>query len=144
MSAADNERIVRRYLEAFNARDWAAHSDLLAEDVVMEVPGTGERHEGREAVTASERAWTDAFADGRIDIDHLAAGGDTVVAEYTGTGTHTGPLGGPEGEIAATGRHGSLKLCDVFVIRDGRIAEVREYFDTLALLTQLGLMPAAV
>jgi steroid delta-isomerase-like uncharacterized protein len=142
--SADNERIVREYLEAFNARDWVAHSALLTEDVVLEVPGTGERYEGPEAVTASERAWTDAFADGRIDIDHLAAGGDTVVAEYTGTGTHTGPLQTPDGEIPATGRSGSLRLCDVYVIRDGRIAEVREYFDTVALLTQLGLMPAAV
>ena len=144
MSTSDNERIVRAFLDAFNARDWTTHGDLLAEDVVMEIPGTGERHEGREAVSAGERAWTEAFPDGRIDIDHLAVAGDVVVAEYTGTGTHTGPLQGPDGEIPATGRHGSLKLCDVYVIRDGRIAELREYYDTLALLTQLGLMPAAV
>ena len=141
--SADNERIVREYLAAFNARDWAAHSALLADDVVMEVPGTGERHEGREAVTASERSWIEAFEDGRVDIDHLAAAGDTVVAEYTGTGTHTGPLPGPDGEIAPTGRSGSLRLCDVFTIREGRIVAVREYYDTLALLTQLGLVGAA-
>ncbi len=144
MSAADNERIARAWLEAFNARDWAAHAELMTEDVVMEIPGTGERYEGREAVSAGERAWLEAFADGRLDIDHLAVAGDVVVAEYTGTGTHTGPLRGPDGEIPATGRHGSLKLCDVYVIRDGKIAEVREYYDTLAMLTQLGLMPAAV
>ena len=141
---SDNERIVRRYLEAFNARDWVAHADLLADDAVMEVPGTGERHEGREAVSASERSWTEVFGDARIDVDHLAAAGDVVVAEYTGTGTHTGPFPGPEGEIAPTGRPGSLKLCDVFVIRGGRIAEVREYYDTMALMTQLGLAPASV
>lgn len=144
MSAADTERIVRAYLEAFNARDWARHGELLADDVVMEVPGTGERYEGREAVSASERAWTDAFADGRIEVDRLAVAGDVAVVEYTGTGTHTGPLQGPDGEIAPTGRPGSLKLCDVVTIRDGRIAEVREYYDTLALLAQLGPMPAAV
>lgn len=143
MSATDNERIVRQYLEAFNARDWAAQAALLADDVVMEVPGTGERYEGREAVSASERAWTDAFADGRVDLDHLAAGGDVVVAEYTGTGTHTGPLPGPDGEIAPTGRSGSLRLCDVITIRDGRIVAIREYYDTMALLTQLGLVGAA-
>ncbi len=142
--SADNERIARAWLEAFNARDWAAHGELMAEDVVMEVPGTGERHDGREAVSASERAWTETFADGRVDVDRLVVAGDTVVAEYTGTGTHTGPLQTPEGEIPATGRSGSLKLCDVYVIRDGRIAEIREYYDTLAIMTQLGLMPAAV
>ncbi len=141
--SADNERIVRAYLEAFNARDWATHSALLAEDAVMEIPGTGDRFEGREAVTASERAWTESFADGRVDIDHLAAAGDTVVAEYTGTGTHTGPIPGPDGEIAATGRSGSLRLCDVFTVRDGQIVAVREYYDTMALLTQLGLVGAA-
>jgi steroid delta-isomerase-like uncharacterized protein len=143
MSAADTERIVRTYLDAFNARDWTAHAALLADDAVMEVPGTGERFEGRAAVSASERSWVDAFEDGRIAIDHLAAAGDTVVAEYTGTGTHTGPLQGPDGEIAPTGRTGVLKLCDVFTIREGRIVAVREYYDTMALLTQLGLVGAA-
>jgi len=143
MSAADNERIVRAYLDAFNARDWTAHAALLAEDAVMEVPGTGERYRGRDAVSASERAWTDAFEDARIDLDHLAGGGGVVVAEYTGTGTHTGPLPGPDGEIAPTGRPGTLRLCDVFTIRDGRIVAVREYYDTMALLAELGLVGAA-
>ena len=90
--SADNERIARAWLDAFNARDWSAHAELMTEDVVMEIPGTGDRFEGREAVTASERAWTETFADGRIDVDRVAVAGDVVVAEYTGHGTHTGPV----------------------------------------------------
>lgn len=137
--ASDGARVAGDYYAAFNRRDLAAMEALLADDAVLEVPGTGERHEGRDAVMASERGWLTAFPDGRIDIEEISGGGDTVVVEFTGRGTHTGPLQTPEGEIPATGRRGTLRFCDVMTVRDGRIRSVREYFDSLAMLTQLGL-----
>lgn len=139
--SADNEAIVRGYFDAWNARDWAAARAAYLDDAVMEVPGTGERFEGADAIVAVEQAWARAFPDGRITIDHVTVAGDTVVVEYTGRGTHTGPLQGPDGEIPPTGRSGQLGLCDVLTLRDGRIQSVREYYDTFALLTQLGLVP---
>jgi ketosteroid isomerase-like protein len=45
MSAAD---VVAAYWKAARARDWAAFGELLAEDVVYELPQTRERIRGRE------------------------------------------------------------------------------------------------
>src|SRR3954470_5605046 len=42
--------IVTAYWKACRARDWAAFGELLADDVVYEVPQTRERVRGRDAV----------------------------------------------------------------------------------------------
>ncbi len=34
-----------------------------------------------------------------------------------------------------------MKFCLVVRVRDGEIVDSREYYDTMALMTQLGLMP---
>lgn len=50
-------------------------------------------------------------------------------------GTHQGELDG----IAATGRSIQLHGCNVIEVADGRIVREREYFDTMALMAQLGV-----
>jgi steroid delta-isomerase-like uncharacterized protein len=87
--------------------------------------------------------WADGFPDGKVTIDRTIASGDNVVVEYTGTGTQTGTLRGPGGDIPATGRSVTLHLCDVHEIRDGKIRKVSSYFDSASLLEQLGVMPEA-
>jgi predicted ester cyclase len=74
-----------------------------------------------------------------ITIDNLIASGDVVVVEFTGRGTHTGPLVTSMGEIPATGRSLTLKLCDVVEFKDGKVASQRTYFDTGSMMAQLGL-----
>jgi ketosteroid isomerase-like protein len=58
------------------------------------------------------------------------------------SGTHTGPLATPAGDVPPTGKPLRLAFADVFVIRDGLIVEHHIYYDQVAFLTQLGLMPA--
>lgn len=141
MGASDNEQIARSYYDCFNRRDFDGARATLADDVVMVVVGSGERYEGPAAVTASDETWAAAFADGRADIDNVITAGDTVVVEFKGRGTHTGSLLTPDGEVPGTGRAVELHFCDILALRDGKIAEVREYYDTLSLMTQLGLLP---
>jgi ketosteroid isomerase-like protein len=45
----DPATIARRFLETLDAREWAAWADLLADDVVYELPQTRERIRGRAA-----------------------------------------------------------------------------------------------
>ena len=44
--------------------------------------------------------------------------------------------------IAATGRSFSLPYVDIFQARDGKFVSHRIYWDSITLLTQLGVMPA--
>jgi len=47
----------------------------------------------------------------------------------------------PEGTIPATGKQATLRGCDAITVRDGRITSHRVYYDQLAFMTQLGLVP---
>jgi ketosteroid isomerase-like protein len=47
----------------------------------------------------------------------------------------------PEGTIPATGKRVTLRGCDVLTVRDGLIVSHRAYYDQLAFMAQLGLVP---
>jgi predicted ester cyclase len=135
MATVDLAAVVRQMYEAFNAHDLervaaCAQSDARALNVPF-----GARLSFRE----DAQGWLTAFPDGRCEITNLIAQGECVIAEFTGRGTHTGPLKGPSGEIAATGRRVELQCVDVFRCRGGKITESKLYFDSGTLLTQLGL-----
>ncbi len=136
-----NAETARRIYEAWNQRDFDGFADALANGEFL-IMGSGERLAGREGAMEFAHRWANGFPDGRVTIDSVVESGDTVVVEFTGRGTHTGPLVTPMGEIPATGRTIELKLCDVSTFAaDGTVKTLRTYFDTGSLMTQLGLAP---
>ncbi len=64
-----------------------------------------------------------------------------VVAELEWDGTHNGTLEGPMGPIPASGRHGKVAAVQVVRFDNGKIREVRHYFDLLTILAQIGASP---
>ena len=62
-----------------------------------------------------------------------------VITEFTGQGTHQGPLEGSGNPIPPTGRQIQMLFCEVLRIRHGRICNGRLYFDLNTLMRQLGL-----
>lgn len=136
---ADNLPLARRLYEGWNERKFDELADAMAPDGQIVVVGTGDVFTGPEGSRQYNASWADGFPDGRITIDNMFAAGDTVVTEFTGHGTHTGPLVSSMGEIPATGREVTLKLCDVVVFRDGQVATQRTYFDSGSLMAQLGV-----
>lgn len=79
-----------------------------------------------------------AFPDWHEEIDLVIAEGDKVAYITTGTGTNTGPLG----DQPPTGKKVSVVTYVVKRIADAQIAETWVGCYNLAILTQLGLMPA--
>jgi steroid delta-isomerase-like uncharacterized protein len=143
MAEQDNVDIARKLYEHWNAREFDRVAELIAEDGEIVLVGSGTHFRGQDGSLEFSRMWADGFPDGKVPIARTVASGDTVVVECTGTGTHTGTLRGPAGEIPATGRSVTLQLCDVHDIRDGKIQRVGSYFDSASLLQQLGVMPEA-
>jgi len=76
-----------------------------------------------------------------MEVTGIIDSGDQVVVEGVYSGTHTGPLGTPQGVVPATGKKLSLPLCDVFEVAAGRITRIRAYYDQMTFAAQLGLMP---
>lgn len=142
MSTQDNAALARAVYEAFNDHDLERAGALAAEDMeFVDVP-TGRTLRGPEGFMDGMRGWTTACSDASVEIVEMFAGeGGSVTAEFVGRGTHDGPMAGPGGEISPTGRSLELRYCEVYRMRDGKIASAHLYYDAATLLGQLGLMP---
>ncbi|MBB4842620.1 ketosteroid isomerase-like protein [Paucibacter oligotrophus] len=73
-----SQQKVRQYWQAANARDWAAFAELLAEDIVYEVPQTRERVRGRQAYLRFNQTWP---GDWEAELLRLLGEGDQAVSE---------------------------------------------------------------
>jgi len=80
-----------------------------------------------------------SFPDHSAAITDVFVADDAAIVEWTETGSHTIPYdSGASGVIAPTGKFFSAKIVDIFRFESGLIVTQREYFDRLALLTDLG------
>ena len=123
-------------------QDFAGAASLFTADAVRVDP-VG-RTEGREAIRAKMGQEYSAFSDITFTTSLLIEQGDTVVAEWTSRSTHTGPFAMPEGsELAPTGKAVEHAGVTIVKVRDGKIASMRDYFDLMTVMSQLGLLPSA-
>jgi predicted ester cyclase len=136
---ADAKAVADAFVQAFNAHDEAVIRELSAENEVFEGPGV--QLEGRDASTAYAMSWLNAFEGARIDVHNEIVAGDWVVQEFVFSGTHTGPLQTPTGEIPPTNRHLRGRGVQILKVEGGVVVDTRLYYDQVDVLTQLGLMP---
>jgi predicted ester cyclase len=80
-----------------------------------------------------------SFPDFRMEIVELVAEGDTVVAHFKCSGTHTGDWLG----VPATGRRFE-KVDEVYIfhVQDGKLASAVAVEDNLSRMRQLGIRPS--
>ena len=134
----DAATIQREMFEAVERRDFDRLRELLHPDYTY-IGGDGVERAGAEAALAVADFYTTAFPDVTFEVRASHAPSDDVsVLELIARGTHTGPLG----DVPATGRAVEVVACNVVEVRDGRILREREYFDTGAIMSQLGLAEA--
>jgi uncharacterized protein (TIGR02246 family) len=104
---------------AFNAHDAAKVVSLMTEDCVFETAAGpeeyGARHVGRAAVkTAFENVWA-AMPDVRWDVTGHFVAGDRAVSEWVFRATR------------ADGARIEVQGCDLFTLRDGKVAAKRAF-----------------
>jgi len=138
--AQDNDGTARGFYDAWNARDFDRVAGFLAKEGEIVLVGSEARFSGPDGAEQWSEGWAGGFPDGEVVIDRILSAGDQVVVQFTGRGTHTGDFVTPGGTLPATGRPATLKFCDVMDMSGGKITSLHSYFDTAALLTQLGLM----
>jgi len=119
-----NEKLVRSFLEAFNANDLERILSFFADDAVYHnIPVQPVRG------TAAIRAVLQGFLGLASEVDwvvhHLAEAADgAVLTERTD-------------RFLVKGRWIELPVMGAFVVRDGRVAEWRDYFDMKQFQDQL-------
>jgi len=139
--ADDLTKTARGLIEAFNVNDWAACKAAMASDTVYDEVATGRQIRGSGDVLSCWQAWKAAMPDVKGTIHQTLPVGNTVVVEVTWAGTHTGPLQAPAGTIPATGKKQSTRAGWVMNFEAGKLKDSRHYFDMLAFMQQLGLLP---
>jgi steroid delta-isomerase-like uncharacterized protein len=135
-----NKELLDRYVELYNAGDLDACMELYAEDASQRMHDG--IFEGVDAIRGRLARDLDAFADAKYVVDSFFAEGDKFADEWTFTGTNTGPLRLPDGtEVPATGKPVEIKGMEYVEVRDGRIVVDNLYYDFIAAVVQLGLVP---
>jgi predicted ester cyclase len=136
----DPKDVVARKLEEFNAQNSVETMSCFSPAIVMATPIGVLR--GREQVSQFFSAFWSAFPDLKLHLIQVTCEGPYVAVQNRSVGTHLGTLSTPDGDIPATGRPLDLAISDNYEVRDGLIVAVQLYFDRLALLEQLGAVPA--
>lgn len=139
MSLDKNKELVREMVEVmFNQGDVSWVDEFLSPDFIENEelpPGVPAGREGVKLLTGMLHT---AFPDFEATIEDLIAEDDRVVIRMTWTGTHEGEFMG----IPPTGNRVSFGVFDIVRIADGMIVEHWGLMDNMALMQQLGVMPA--
>ncbi|CAI3797394.1 nuclear transport factor 2 family protein [Pseudarthrobacter sp. MM222] len=119
MGTEENAELVRRGYEAFSAGDMETLRGLFAEDAVWYVPGNGAlsgRKEGWSAILAYfEELGTRSGGQLKVTLQDVVAGENHTVGLQHNQAENNGRSLDTDGAIA-------------FQIRDGKIAEGREFY----------------
>ena len=132
--------LAERYYDAFNRGDLDEAVKAFSPDVETIEPGAGTMH-GADQWKAYGAGFKRAMPDARLNIKSAVEQGNTLSVEGVFTGTHTGPMATPAGEIPPTGRTVNLPYVDVYTAQGGRFVTHQVYYDQITMLAQLGLIP---
>ena len=136
----DVERIVRIFHESWDLRDRERDASVIADDCHLEDVARGELLNGPEGYKDDYHRWRAAFPDGEVKIARVIVQDDWAVVEFVNRGTQTGPLKSSLGEFPPTGRFMEIRYCSVMRVRDGKVVEGRDYYDSASISKQLGLV----
>lgn len=136
------ERLLDSNIDALNQHD--LDTVLANQQPDARLLGDGQVvSEGHDQLAQLTQALWDAFPDGQFRHERRIITDNAAATELSFTGTHTGPLVTPAGELPPTGRPVTLHSASFLYFRDGLIGEEHTYANQVAFLTQLGLMPGA-
>ena len=136
----DNRKLLELYVELYNAGDLDACMDLYAEDAVQ-IMHDG-MFEGRTAIRERLARDLTGLPDANYTVTSFVEQGDSFADEWTFVGTNTGPFTMPDGtKLPPTGKRVEIRGMELVQVRDGKIVIDNLYYDFMAVVAQLGLVP---
>lgn len=140
-SAAELERAIQRYNEAWNAHDLDAIVSMHAPDMTFENHTAGESAQGeqvRQHIAKIFETWPDI----RFQTRRLYARDGVVTQEWTATATHRNTM--RRGDLMAepTGKSIEWRGVDVIPFENGLVKRKDVYSDSVSILRQVGLLEA--
>ena len=140
MGIPEITQVLKRETEAWNAHDADGVAACFAEDAVLYDVGLPQPLRGRAAIRDSVAGYLAAFSDLHADMGEPIVSGNRSAQEWKVSGTNDGELLG----IAPTGKRATTYGCGTAEFgEDGLIHRGGNYWNTAALMQQLGVMPVA-
>lgn len=138
MTVETNKQTLRTFWDAYDRNDLAACRTQLAPGMTAYV------NDDAKAMSADEfeglaRGFTAAFSDSRHVVQSQICDGDSVASRLVWSAVHTGDFNG----IPASQRPVRITAMAHTRFVKGKIAEHRVNFDMMALMSQIGAIPAA-
>jgi steroid delta-isomerase-like uncharacterized protein len=130
------EALVREHMAAENRHEFDVALRSF-ERPRYELMATGEVFEGAEQVSRYYASSRGAFPDQRNEVRSVRHADDAVIVEFDLLGTHLGPLRG----IPPTGKSFRCSMVAIFLFEGEFVTCERVYFDSAAILQQLGILP---
>ena len=119
MSMEETQRVIQRYLEGHA-------SEVLAEDAVFTMMGSGDEFHGRHAIAAMLEGFYHGTFEAHAEERGLVIGDGGAVFEADVVGELRQPLG----DIAPGSEEVRVPLCVVYDVQDGWIKAGRVYLET--------------
>ncbi|GIK38368.1 MAG: hypothetical protein BroJett011_22010 [Chloroflexota bacterium] len=137
MSTESNKAVVQRFREALDAGDLEGAMAVFAPNAIVHMSSAPEPL-SMEGFKQLGQLLLSAFTGGTSTVEDMMMDGDKVVSRLTFRGAHTGDLMG----IPPTGK--SVAISEIIIDRlaDGKIVESWRLFDQMAMMQQLGVIPA--
>jgi steroid delta-isomerase-like uncharacterized protein len=119
-------QLLRDYYDAFNRQDMDAFLGMLTEDVIHDV-NQGDREVGKAAFSTFMDRMNAHYKEQIVDIVIMTNDeGDRAAVEFTVLGEY---LSTDEGLPEASGQTYRLPAGAFFVIRDGKVARISNYYN---------------
>lgn len=137
MSPKDNKEFVARHFEEFwNNKKLEMAKDFYAPNYKMEDPTAPITTKGPDAAIEYRKLWLKVSPDLNMKMEEQVAENDMVVTRFSCTGTHAGELMG----FPPTNRKVNAGMIVIQKLENGKIAETRLLWDTMAFFRDTGML----
>ena len=133
-------RLARAIVASINA-DTNQMRGLFTDDVIASGPAI--RASSRAELAAEIERQVGAFSDRKVTVAPLDVAGEQACVEWVASGVHSGPFSVEHEQnvvVEATGRRVRIRAVSVAEFDGDQICSFRSYWDTAALLQDLGAL----
>jgi steroid delta-isomerase-like uncharacterized protein len=129
---------IEKILGMWNEGNLALVDEIFAPQVVVHYSASPEDIKGLEGVKQWMTNSHTMFPDFSMTFDETIIAGNIFVVRWSITGTNTGPIASPQGEIPATGKKVHFSGVSITKEENGKIVEEWVIYNVLDMMMQLG------
>jgi steroid delta-isomerase-like uncharacterized protein len=138
MSAESNKLLMSRFVEFINTANEVLAEELVDANAIFHAPVSPDPFIGPQGYMKILGMMRSGFPDIQWTLEEMVAENDTVAARFIMRGTHQATFFG----VPASGKKVQVQAVNFYRFSNGKIVEERGQPDLLALLQQIGAVPA--